>query len=82
DGSGLALGQVANAHGNHDIPSTWWDIAISGTAASPTELEPAVVFDATAADADTVYATKTGLSVAGSAKTDLIKSRAIRFVAG
>ncbi|MGL5809943.1 MAG: hypothetical protein ACRCYQ_08365, partial [Nocardioides sp.] len=46
DGSGLALGQVANAHGNHDIPSTWWDIAISGTAASPTELEPAVVFDA------------------------------------
>ncbi|MGL5824895.1 MAG: hypothetical protein ACRCYU_08770 [Nocardioides sp.] len=79
---GLALGQAAEAHGSHDVPSTWWEVPTTGTDASPTDLEPVIVYDAASTTSDTVYATKTGLSIAGDTKTDLIKSRAIRFVTG
>jgi hypothetical protein len=84
---GLALGQSAQAHGNHDIPSTWWDVSTrhlptGESSAEATKLEPIVVYDAVSTGTDIVYATKTGLSIADSARTDLIKSRAIRFVAG
>ncbi|MGL5862499.1 MAG: hypothetical protein ACRCY9_14700 [Phycicoccus sp.] len=82
--SGLALGQKAEAHGNHDVPSTWWDVPTStrGSAASSTRIDPVVVYDAAPTGTDIVYATRAGLSIAGTTKTDLITSRAIRFATG
>lgn len=83
DDGGLALGAPAQAHGNHDIPSTWWEVATDGTApaATPSQLAPAVVYDAATRDGVIAYANREGLSlVTDGRRVDLIASRAIRFV--
>jgi hypothetical protein len=79
----VTVGTPASAHGNHDVPSTWWSVGISGTtSANSIGLDPAIVYDAASRNASIVYATQEGLSIAvGTTKTDLIASRAIRLVA-
>ena len=82
---GITFGEPASAHGNHDVASSWWNINLE-EAAEPTAagLEPVIVYDAatTTTSGAIVYATKEGLSLGDTTRTDLIKSRAIRFVAG
>ena len=79
--SGLTLGTPAAAHGNHDVPSTWWTV----TAADPptvasTDLAPATVYDADLAAGTLVSVTNEGLVVTTDSQTQLIASRALRFV--
>ncbi len=83
-GSGLTVGEPADAHGNHEAESTWWDVVIGdgSTSATPTTLEPIITYDASSSGDAIVYATQEGLSIARDERTDLIASRAIRFVAG
>lgn len=84
DDEGLTFGTPAEAHGNHDQPSTWWTVALDddGTAASATDLEPIIVYDAVATADAIVYATGEGIAFGTSERTDVVFSRAIRFVAG
>lgn len=83
----LSFGTPAAAHGNHNIRSSWWSVSPSTTDdVTPDveliELEPVIVYDAVASDSGAiVYATLEGLSIAGVERVDLIRSRAIRFVA-
>ena len=85
DAAGVTVGDAAEAHGNHDVPGTWWDTA-PGTAEPVMQAyDPIIVYSATMTDDALVYATLTGLSVArldGEERLTLIESRAIRFVAG
>ncbi len=81
----LSLGQSAQAHGNHQIPSTWWQVPAAGDGLTATEVgsEPVLVLDAVSEGDAIVYATGEGISVAvGTEQTSLIESRAISFVAG
>lgn len=79
DGGLLSLGAPAAAHGNHNVRSSWWSID-NGT--EMTDLEPIIVYDAATSDSGAiVYATLEGLSIADGERVDLIRSRAIRFVA-
>lgn len=79
-GLGLGVGTTADAHGSHDVPATWWQIdADGGTTVLP--LEPIIVYDAAATTDSIVYATSEGLAVGTDTRIDLVKSRAIRFVA-
>lgn len=81
----VTLGEPADAHGNHNVPSTWWQVSVDGSqlSTSSTGIEPIIVYDAAATQqGQIVYATLEGLSLAGNERIDLIKSRAIRFVAG
>lgn len=81
--SAFTVGSPADAHGNHNVASTWWSIDPGTNESGPSSLEPIIVYDAAATDDGTiVYATLEGLSVAGDERFDLIASRAIRFVAG
>jgi hypothetical protein len=81
-GGDLSLGTPADAHGNHKVPSTWWDVAVTPSTATPTALEPIIVYDAASSGSALVYATQEGLAIAvNGTRTDLIASRAIRFVA-
>ncbi len=79
----LTVGTAAGAHGNHDVPSTWWQITTHPQRGSvPLGIDPTIVYDATSRDDSIVYATQEGLSIAvGATRTDLIASRAIRLVA-
>jgi hypothetical protein len=91
----LTFGQSVSAHGNHEVPSVWWGVAVESsggttvadsTATAPIGLDAVVVYDATFSGEAIVYATREGLSfgfsVDGTAdKVDVIASRAIRFVA-
>ncbi len=79
----LSIGSRAQAHGNHNVRSTWWDIDTSEPQASPSEIEPTIVYDASInPDGAIAYATLEGLSIVTDGKrTDVIASRAIRFVA-
>ncbi len=79
----VTLGTPAGAHGNHDVPSTWWQITTDPQPSSaPLGIDPTIVYDATSRNDSVVYATKEGLSIAvGATRTDLIASRAIRLVA-
>ena len=78
--TGVTLGEPASAHGSHDVPSTWWAL-IPDSELAPTGLEPIIVYDATANNDTIIYATNEGLSVGIATRRDLIRSRAIRFVA-
>jgi hypothetical protein len=51
-----------------------WDVSIGASTAVQTTFAPIVVFDAASTGTDTVYATKTGLSIAGTTTTDLVTS--------
>ncbi len=74
----LSLGAPAEAHGSHDVPSTWLDV----TAGVPIEVDTTTVYDADLADGQLAYVTLEGLSVIiDGEKLDLIASRALRFVA-
>ncbi len=73
---GLTLGSSAAAHGNHVLPSTWWNV----TAASPTDLPSSTVYDADRAGKSLVYVTKEGLTIAGGTEVNVISSRALRFI--
>jgi hypothetical protein len=79
----ITVGTPASAHGNHDVASTFWNVAVSGASnAAPVGLNSTIVYDAASRGASIVYATQEGLSIAmGSTQTDLIASRAIRLVA-
>jgi hypothetical protein len=79
----VTVGTPASAHGNHDVASTWWDVATAGTPSpAPVGLNSTIIYDAASRDASIVFATQEGLSIAtGSKQTDLIASRAIRLVA-
>ena len=78
----LSIGDPAAAHGNHNIRSAWWSVEDRMAAAEPTEIEPIIVYDAAMSESGAiVYATLEGLSIADDKRIDLIKSRAIRFVA-
>lgn len=77
------LGAQANAHGNHDVPSTWWTIPVGSDVqpASPRPAEPVVIYDADTAGGAIVTANQEGLSIETSTgRRHLIASRAIRFV--
>lgn len=84
--AGITFGQTASAHGNHDRPSTWWDLDMSNDAPVSSGAEPIIVHDAAFGDDAIVYATGEGISIldvghgADDVRIDLIASRAIRFV--
>jgi hypothetical protein len=83
-GTSVTVGTPARAHGNHDVPSTWWHVSTSkvGQRSGPLGLDPTIVYDAASRDGLIVYATQEGLSIAeGSKRTALLASRAIRLVA-
>jgi hypothetical protein len=85
DEASVTIGTPAEAHGNHDVPSTWWDVDVKVAAptAAATDLASTIVYDAANSGDSIVSATREGLSItSGSTRTDLIASRAIRFVAG
>jgi len=80
--TGLTFGDPADAHGNHDRPSTWWNVNATSGTTTPTETEAISTYDATATSQSIVSATNEGLAIIqDGVQTDLIKSRAIRFVA-
>jgi len=82
---GLTIGNPAAAHGNHDIASQWWSGTledVQSSLASQPQFEPIIVYDATALSDSIVYATSEGLAITSDTRLDLIKSRALRFVAG
>lgn len=86
--TGLTFGSVAQAHGNHDRPSTWWTVPVTSTepgiAPEASTVASIIVYDAAAGDDAIVYATGEGLSIgipATGERIDVIASRAIRFVA-
>lgn len=82
DDGGVSVGSAADAHGSHDVPSSWFEVAASGhDDVHATGFDPIIVFDAAATDDSIVYATKQGLSIATDRRIDVIASRAIRFVA-
>lgn len=78
---GLSFGQPAEAHGNHDVSSSWWTVDPEGSAPEAAGLEPIIVYDASVTASAIVYATSEGLAFGTEVRTDVIKSRAIRFVA-
>lgn len=82
EGGGLTIGAPAEAHGNHNVSSSWWTVSVDN--ANPytlAGLEPIVVYDASATSDTIIYATGEGLAIGTTERVDLIKSRAIRFVA-
>lgn len=84
DNSVITVGEPAEAHGNHDVPSTWWEVVgnAGDEVSEPTGVDPIIVYDASSRSGPIVYATLEGLSMAdGDTRVDLIESRAIRFVA-
>jgi len=79
DTSTLTFGTAADAHGNHNLRSTWWSLNHDP---SPIDIDGATVYDAEVSPSGAIiYATVEGLSIARDQRVDLIKSRAIRFVA-
>lgn len=84
--AGITFGQAAAAHGNHDRPSTWWDLDVSLEAPASSDAEPIITHDAAFGDDAIVYATGEGISIlqvgvgASDVRIDLIASRAVRFV--
>ena len=83
DESAFSIGTPASAHGNHDVPSTWWNVETATTPASsePTDIEPIIVYDSDSRSGPIVYATLEGISITLDGKrVDLVKSRAIRFI--
>lgn len=80
--SGLTLGTPAAAHGNHDVPSTWWTItAADPPAVASSHLAPDTVYDADLSAGTLVSVTNEGLVVTADSQTQLIASRALRLVA-
>jgi len=80
-GGGVTIGAPAAAHGNHDVPSTWWRLDEQNAATAST-IDPIIVYDAALVGDNTmVYATLEGLPIANDERFDIIRSRAIRFVA-
>lgn len=86
--TGLVFGGAVQAHGNHNLPSTWWEVPLTSSGDDELQaasIEPIIVYDAAAGNDTIVYATSEGLSIAatsnGSTRIDVISSRAIRFVA-
>ena len=85
DASTITIGQPADAHGNHDVPSAWWTVPLDGSTASPLGTEEIVTYDAAVTGGVIISATREGLaftSTSTSATTAVIESRALRFVAG
>jgi hypothetical protein len=85
DASTISIGQTADAHGNHDVPSAWWAVPLDGTSANPLGTEEQVTYDAAVAGEAIVSATREGLtftSTSTTMTTPVIESRALRFVAG
>ncbi len=95
DSSGVALGAQADAHGSHDVVSTWWAGSVAGGQSSSIGSEPDsdVVYDAVISGDWIVSVTGEGLSfedvgiASGDPKfeprlVDVVFSRALRFVAG
>lgn len=87
---GLAIGSIAEAHGNHDVPSAWWTITVDPTTANSSwkasTLDETIVYDTSSIGNGFVYATREGLSfgdpgAGADGKVDVIASRAVRFVA-
>lgn len=82
DDGGVTLGATADAHGSHDVPSSWVEISTEDhDDVHAAGFEPVIVYDAAATPDTIVYATKEGLSIATDSRIDVIASRAIRFVA-
>lgn len=84
--NGLTFGTAASAHGNHNTPSTWWQLATDDNKDAPTasNAPSAVVYDATSPGEYLVVATTEGLAIEDptqGTRTQLITSRAIRLVA-
>lgn len=78
----ITVGATADAHGNHNVRSSWWIVNAADAVSTPTSVDPIIVYDAAkTADGTLVYATLEGLAVATGSRQDLIASRAIRFVA-
>ncbi len=75
-GGGLTLGTSAAAHGNHDVPSTWWNV----TTATESDLSPTTVYDADRTGKAIASVTLEGLSITTDTEVLLIRSRALRFV--
>lgn len=83
DEPALTLGEPADAHGNHNVASTWWEVDTETAETTASAVEPIIVYDAAIADGGStiVYATLEGLAIATDERIELIASRAIRFVA-
>jgi len=81
DEPALTVGAQADAHGNHNVRSAWWDVASGGGV--PVGAEPIIVYDAVRTDAAITWSvTLEGLSATDGERTDLIESRALRFITG
>lgn len=77
--TGLTFGAPAEAHGTHDIPSTWWDVSTATAWAT----DPILTYDAVMLGDVTAEVTLTGLSVVqGGTRVELLRSRALRFITG
>jgi hypothetical protein len=76
----VPVGEPANAHGSHDVESTWK--LPTGGSPTATTVDRTIVYDAAATATSIVEATREGLSIVIDAKrVNLITSRAIRLVA-
>lgn len=85
DASAITIGQPAEAHGNHDVPSAWWTVPLDGGPADPLGSQETVTYDGTFAGDAIVSATREGLSfttTSPTVTTAVVESRALRFVAG
>ncbi|MGA9278715.1 hypothetical protein [Ilumatobacter sp.] len=81
----ITVGQPAEAHGNHDVPSAWWTVPLDGSAAGPLGTDEDVIYDAAISTDTIVSATREGLVFTSTSNTmmvPVIESRALRFVAG
>lgn len=78
----MSLGKPAAARGNHNIRSAWWSSEELALLTELDEFEPIIVYDAATSDSGAiVYATLEGLSIGQDERVDVIRSRAIRFIA-
>ena len=82
DDSLLSIGEEVEAHGDHNVPSTWVQTASGGDIEERSELGEKIVYDAASTATSIVYATQEGISIATDERIDVVESRAIRLVAG
>jgi hypothetical protein len=77
----VIVGRSVNAHGNHEVESTWWDMPLGGTPSAST-VDRTIVYDAAATTNSIVEATREGLSVVNRPYAiNLITSRDTRLMA-
>jgi hypothetical protein len=74
----VIFGRSVNAHGNHEVESTWWDMPLGDTPSAST-VDRTIVYDAAATTNSIVGAAREGLSVVN--RPYAITSRDTRLMA-